>query len=181
MVSWPGRGSSSDSPPAVGRSKLFTAAVAVAIVTATITMVNAAERPIVEEYAIVVSPDVTVTSMDLERVRQLFFFRERFWKPELPVRLLYSESGIAPRSFLLERVYRMDYASLRRLIIEKLYQEEIDLAPKVVASDDVAVAFVAAGSGLIALVHATAARRPDATVIAIDGVLPGAPGYALRR
>ncbi len=42
----------------------------------------------------------------------------------------------------------MDYSDFDGSSSRSLYQEEIDLAPKVVASDDVAVAFVASGRGL---------------------------------
>jgi hypothetical protein len=157
-------------------------AVAMAVACmVTATSAPAEETPVVEEYAIVVSPDVTVTSLSLERVRRLFMFRETYWKPGLPVRLMYSESGVQPHSFLLDRIYRMEFSSLRRLIVEKLYQEDIDLAPKVVPSDEVAIAFVASGKGLIALVRASVAQGANARPVAIDGVPPGAPGYALRR
>jgi len=142
---------------------------------------SAAPAGAVEDYAIVVSPDVPVKGMDLERVRRLFLFRERYWKAGLPVRLLFSESSVEPHSFVLERIYRMDYSALRRLIVEKLYQEEIDLAPKVVATDELAIALVGSGRGLIALVRAGAAQGKNAKIVAIDDILPGASGYALRR
>lgn len=134
-----------------------------------------------EDYAVVVSPDVSVASLDLDQLRRLFLFRERFWKPGMAVTVLLSEDGLRPGSFLLQRLYRMDYASLRRLIFEKLYQQEIDLAPVVVASDEVAVEFVAAGRGLIALVRASALHGRSVKVVAINGALPGAGGYVLRR
>jgi len=155
--------------------------VRTAALAAVIAFAKTAPGAAVEDYVIVVSPDVPVKSVDLERVRRLFLFRERYWKPGLPVKLLLSESGVEPHSFLLDRVYRMDYSGLRRLIVESLYQEAIDLAPKVVASDEVAVAFVGSGRGLIALVRATAAQGGNAKIVAIDDLLPGASGYALRR
>ena len=134
-----------------------------------------------EEYAVVVSPDVPVSNLSMDQLHRLFLFRERYWKPGLAVTVLLSEDGLEPGSFLLEKIYRMDYASLRRLILEKLYQAEIDLAPKVVASDEVAVAFVASGRGLVAFVRANAAHGSSVKVVSIDGVPPGAPGYVLRR
>jgi len=152
--------------------------VLVAIVLASVAAVPAEA---VEDYAIVVSPDVAVTSINVEQLRRLFLFREKYWKPGRPVKLIFSEDGLEPSSFLLERIYRSDYPSLRRLIVEKLYQDEIDLAPKVVATDEVAAAFVASGRGLIALVRANAVHGTNAKVVAIDGILPGASGYALRR
>jgi hypothetical protein len=184
MVSWSKPRSSSSALSVFRRgARIATVLAAAMAMTAmlVVTPVGAEAPPLVEEYAIIVSPDVTVKSMSLERVRRLFLFRERYWKPGLQVKLIFSEDGVEPQSFLLERIYRMDYSSLRRLIVEKLYQEEIDLAPKVVASDEVAVAFVASGRGLIALVRASAARGSHAQIVPIDGNVPGAPGYALRR
>lgn len=184
MVWWSRPRSSSSPPPAHRWGARFATPIAAAATMIAMMAVGTAVAeppPLSEEYAIVVSPDVTVNSMSLERVRRLFLFREKYWKPGHPVKLIFSEGSVEPRSFLLERIYRMDYSSLRRFIVEKLYQEEIDLAPKVVVSDEMAAAFVSSGRGLTALVRATAAREANAKIVAIDGILPGAPGYALRR
>ena len=129
----------------------------------------------------VVSPDVAVSDLSMDQLRRLFLFRERYWKPGSAVTVLYSEDALEPGSLLLEEIYRMDYATLRRFIVEKIYQEEIDLAPKVVASGKLAVAFVASGRGLITLVRASAAQRSSAKIVSVDGHLPGSGGYALRR
>ena len=162
-------------------SRALRATLGGALVAAVIASAAAAPAEAVEDYAIVVSPDVAVKSISVEQLRRLFLFREKYWKPGRPVKLIFSEDDLEPQSFLLERIYRSDYPSLRRLIVEKLYQEEIDLAPKVVATDEVAVAFVASGRGLIALVRANAVHGTNAKLVAIDGILPGASGYALRR
>jgi len=163
------------------RSRAIHATLGGALALAVMASTSAAPPTGSEEYVVIVSPDVPAKSISLERLRRLFQFREKYWKPGLPVRIIFSEEGVGPRSFLLENVYRSDYPALRRFIVEKLYQEEIDLAPKVVASDEVAATFVGSGRGLIALVRATAVRGTGATIVAIDGVLPGAAGYALRR
>lgn len=162
-------------------SRVFRGTLGAVVLAAVTASAAVAPALAVEDYVVVVSPDVSVKSMNLERVRRLFLFRERYWKTGLPVKLIFSESGVEPHSFLLDKIYRMDYSALRRLIVESLYREEIDLAPKVVASDDLAVAFVASGRGLIALVRATAAQGTEAKIVAIDEILPGASGYALRR
>jgi len=141
-----------------------------------------AETPkIVEEYAVIVSPDVPVAGLTLAQVRRMFLFTERYWKSGTPVRVLLSDDGLVSGSFLLETIYQMDPQRLRRYIIEKLYQQEIDLAPKVVGNDDLAVKFVASGSRLIAIVRAEAVKGEQARVLPVDGALPGSPGYALRK
>lgn len=134
-----------------------------------------------EDYAVIVSPDVAVSNLDFDRLRRLFLFREKFWEPGRSVTVLLSEDGLQTGSFLVERIYRMDYPSLKRYIFQKLYQQEIDLAPKVVASDEIAVNFVAAGRGLIALVRFSAVRGQSVKMVSVNGRLPGAEGYVLRR
>jgi hypothetical protein len=134
-----------------------------------------------EEFVVIASPDVPLSGLSLEQLRRVFLFREKYWKPGLPVTVLLTENGLEPGSFLLEHIYRMDYASLRRLIVEKLYQEEIDYAPRVVASDELAVALAASGRGAIAIVRAKAAEGARVKILAVDGLRPGSPGYALRR
>jgi len=138
--------------------------------------------PAEPEYAIVASPDVAVSDLSLDELRRLFRFRRKFWKPSSPVTILLSEDNMQPGSFVLERIYQLpDLASLRRLILEKLYQGQINLAPKIVGSDELAVRFVAAGRGLLAVVRADALNGAGVKILTLDGKLPGSPGYAGRR
>lgn len=96
--------------------------------------------------------------------------------------ILLSENGMEPGSFLLSHVYQVsDKASLRRLILEKLYQGQIDLAPKIVATDELAIRFVAAGRGLLAVVRADRLDGDGVRVLSLDGKLPGSPGYSGGR
>jgi hypothetical protein len=141
---------------------------------------NPAGKP-VEEYAVVVSPDVTSTGVSSSQLRRVFLFTERYWKPGAPIRVLLSDDGLQPNSFLLGTIYKMDYESFHRYVLTKLYQQEIDLAPKVVANDHLAVNFVNSGSRLISIVRADAARDGSARILPVDGKLPGSPGYALRK
>ena len=132
-------------------------------------------------FVVVVSPDVPVSSMSFDDLHRIFLFREQYWKQGHPVRVLFSEDALEPGSLLLERIYRMDFASLRRMILEKLYQGEINMAPKVVAADKLAVEYVGAGQGLIAIVEARSVQGKSVKVVSINGTLPGGDGYALRR
>ena len=69
----------------------------------------------------------------------------------------------------------------RAMIRNKIYAAEIDLAPKVVASERDAIAYVEHGEGVIALVPASLARDAAVRVLKIDGRLPGEPGYPFER
>jgi len=134
-----------------------------------------------EIHAAIVSPDVPVDNLSSEELRRLFLFSRRFWVPGHPATILFSEENLTDDSFMIERIYRMEYPSIRRLILEKLYQSEIDLAPKVVANDSMTVQFVASGSGLVAIVPIDHARRANVKVLTIDGKAPSDEGYPLRR
>ena len=163
-------------------SRIAAALLLVAACSAGLLPVHPAPAtPLEEHFAVVVSSDVPVDSLTLDQLRHLFLFREKYWKHGRPVRIILPETQLEPGSFLLERIYRMDYAALRRLILEKVYQEQIDLAPRVVASDSVALDYVAAGRGLLSLVRFSATNGKVVRMVAIDGVAPGSPTYSLRR
>lgn len=130
---------------------------------------------------VVVSPDVERSELRMDELRRIFLFRQRHWSAGRPVTILYSDSNLEPGSCLLEEIYRMDYPRMRRFILEKLYQGEIDLAPLVMTSDEAVVAAVASGKGLIGLVRRDKAAGADVQVLSINGVPPGADGYPLQR
>ncbi|MBI3449611.1 MAG: hypothetical protein HY049_11940 [Acidobacteria bacterium] len=134
-----------------------------------------------EDYLVIVSPDVPVSNLSVDEVRRIFLFREKYWKAGLQVTIILSDEGLETGSLLLQKVYRMDYVALRRLILERLYQGEIDLAPKVVSSDRVAADYVAAGHGLITIARASAAQKKPVKILSVDGLAAGAPGYPLRK
>ncbi len=134
-----------------------------------------------EAYAVVVSQDVPISNIEIDELKRIFRFKQRFWRAGRPLTLLYSDESLDPGSFLLDRVYGADYGSVRKLILEKLYSGEIDLAPKVVATDDTVVAFVASGSGLIAVVRADAADGNSVKVLTVGGYALGSADYPLRR
>jgi len=138
------------------------------------------EQEAKEGYAVIVSPDVEVDGMTFDELHQIFTLEKQFWGAGRRVKLLLSERDLEPGSFLLARIYRSDYAGLRRLILGKLYQGEIE-QPPMVAANGSTVAYVSHGSGVIAVVPAKELDRKEIKVISIDGKLPGADGYPLAR
>ena len=134
-----------------------------------------------ETYVVVVSPDVAYSDIGIDELRRIYQFKQRFWRAGQPLNLLYSEEDLTPGSFLLDRIYRKDYGDVKKLILQSLYSGEIDLAPKVVATDETAVAFVASGRGLIAVVRADAVGDEPVKVLTVGGRAPDAADYPLRR
>jgi hypothetical protein len=160
------------------RSRL---AVWTALVLTTLVVAMPGLRAEGEAYAVIVSRDVPVSNIEFDELRRIFRFKQHFWRTGQRATLLYSEENLDPGSFLLDRVYAAEYGSVRRLILEKLYSGEIDLAPKVVATDETAVAFVASGSGLIAVVRADAVGAESVKVLTVGGSALGSADYPLRR
>jgi len=159
----------------------FNAPLAIALAIAALVAPTATSAVVEEDYVVVVSPDVPVSDLSLDELRRLFVFRQKFWTASLPVTVLYSDEGLAPGSFLLDRIYRLEHRSLKRLILEKLYSGEIDLAPKVVSTDKAIVDFVGAGQGLIGLVRADVVAGDSVKILTIEGKAPDAEDYPLRR
>ena len=156
-------------------------AVCAALVLATLVVATPELHAEDETHVVVVSPDVPVSNIEIDDLRRIFQFKRRFWRAGRRLTLLYSEENLTSGSFLLDRIYGMDYSSVRRMILERLYSGDIDLAPKVVASDETAVAFVASGSGLIAVVRVDAVGEEPVKVLTVGGMKPDSADYPLRR
>jgi len=160
------------------RSQLGRALTACWLAAATVLGVSP-QRVLARDYAVITNPRVPVDEISSGTLRRLFTLERQFWKPGLPAIPLLPPNGSRTRAFLLSRVIRTDESGLRRMILEKLYRAEIDLAPKVTSEEDDAIAFVASSSGLFALVPATRAKGRPVKVLRIDGKLPGVAGYPL--
>ena len=67
------------------------------------------------------------------------------------------------------------------MILERVFQGRIDLAPKASRSDEESIGFVASARGLISLVSASAQGLNHVRVLRIDGKLPGDHNYPLSE
>jgi hypothetical protein len=130
-------------------------------------------------YAVIASGDVDAGTMSLADVRRIFLLDRRFWKPGKPVVTLMPPNGSSQRAFVLGKLCSLTEPGYRQFVLGKMYRGELDLAPKVVASDEDAAAFVAASRGAIAIVDAEAAHAHECHVLRVAGKLPGDEGYPL--
>ena len=140
---------------------------------------RAAGPPIPAEFAVIASSGVPVDDLTFDELRRVFLFRRSVWRPNQPVNVILPDSGLPARGFLLRHIYRMSDQDLRRFILERIFQAEIDFAPKAVGSDAEAMAFARAGRSIVAVVSAGATLLPDVKVLRIDGKLPREAGYPL--
>ncbi len=129
----------------------------------------------------IASPDVVVEGLSREELERIFLFKRRFWRRSQPIVLLLPADGLPAREFLLEEIWRLSSDEVRRLILEKLFQGELDLAPKSVSSDREAISFVSSARGALAVVSSQAVAGDEVPVLRIDGKLPGERGYPLRH
>lgn len=131
-------------------------------------------------YAVIVSSDVGLVDLSVEELRRILTFKRTFWKTGQAISLLLPGAPLPARTFLLQRMYRMSDDELRRFILERLFQAEIDFAPKVVTSERDAIAFVASGRSQIAIVSSDVQDLSKVKVLRIAGRLPGEAGYPLQ-
>lgn len=153
--------------------------IAAACVGLAILVARPAATPAPAEFALITSGAVPVNDLTLAEVRRIFLFKRTMWRPGMPVNVLLPNAGLPSRAFLLEKIYRMSDQDLRRYILERIFQAEIDFAPKVVASDQEAVSFVKSGRSIVAVVGAGTPGLGDVKVLRIDGKLPREAGYPL--
>ena len=132
-------------------------------------------------YAVIASPTVSVDGLTVEELRNVLLFRKRFWSTGNRVVLLLPASGLDARAYLLTDLYKLSDAGLKRLILEKLFQGEIDVAPRMIESYEQALTLAAATRGALAVVRADAVRAGDVKVLRVNGRLPGEAGYPLSK
>lgn len=132
------------------------------------------------DYAVIASPDVPIDQLTPSDVRRIFMLDRGYWKSGQPIVVLLPPTGSRTRRFLTGHVCGTDDSRLKRTYLEKMYRGEIDLAPKVVDSDQDAISFVSSSRGLVALVPATMVGSAKVRVLSIDGKRPGTSSYPFR-
>ena len=142
---------------------------------------RAPQRGSALDFAVVVNATVPVDDLTLDEVRRIFTLGRRFWQAGRPVLVLLPGEGLPGRRVLLDQVCHLSDAQHRRLILERLYQGEIDAPPKFAGTERETVAFVGATPGMIGIVTAGGPLDAEVKVLRIDGKKPGDPGYPLRR
>lgn len=156
-----------------GRPLLAAAGTAVLLLA---PLARAGER---STFALIASPDVRITDVTIQEARRLLLGERRFWSSGLPVTTLVLGTGNPARRFLLESLFHMSEQSYRRHTLGQLYRGELDYAPKVVGSDAEAIAFVAAGHGVVALVGASSLSTEPVQVLRVGGRSPRDDDYPL--
>ena len=132
-------------------------------------------------YLLVASAGVPVTDVTLADAARMLLGERRFWSSGTPIVVLMPPVDSPARRFMLERLFHMTEQVYRRHTLEQLYRGEIEYAPKVVASHEEALAFLAASHGALTIVPSGSALPAGARALRINGRASDAPGYELVR
>ncbi len=131
------------------------------------------------DVAVVVRPDVPVTSLTFAEVRKLFTGERQFWPSNLRVTLLIRAPSSRERDVVLKSIYQMSEPQFRQYWISKVFRAEAASGPKIVYSSEMATELVGAIPGAVTFVDASKVPK-DLKTLRIDGRLPGEKGYPLR-
>ena len=131
------------------------------------------------EFAVVASPDVSVTNLTIADLRKLFLGDRQFWTPKLRVALLLRAPVARERAAVVWTICKMSEAQFGQHWIGKVMRAECTSSPLQFTSNQQALNLVSNTPGAIAIVNAS--QVPSGTkVLAIEGKLPNQPGYKLQ-
>lgn len=130
------------------------------------------------DIAVIVNPDVQVEDLSFAELRKIMLGDRQFWPSGQKVTLIVAEPVDAGRSVLLDRVYNMSEQQFRQYWIARVFRGEVAEDPKVVISSEGAIEMVSVLGGSIAFVDNRDVPS-GVTILSIDGLRPGEPGYAL--
>ena len=133
-----------------------------------------------QSIAVVVNGSVPVSEVTLGDLNSYFTFARGSWPGGQRVTLFLPAAGSAARRVLLKQVYHQDEAQLRRFLLEKVYQGDIDAQPRVAASDAELVGLIASTPGGLTLLPADIAEAAKMKILKVNGKAPGESGYVLR-
>jgi hypothetical protein len=136
--------------------------------------------PADRSYAVIVSPSVEIDELSVDELRRIFTFKRTHWKSGKAITLLLPGVSLPARRFILDKLYGMSDDELRRFILQRIFQAEIDFAPKVVEVERDAVAFTASGRSVVAIVSSNMPGLERVKVVRINNRMPGDLGYPLQ-
>src|SRR5947209_20494010 len=107
------------------------------------------------DVAVVVRPDLPVTSLSFAEVRKLFTGERQFWPSNLRVTLLIRAPTSRERDVVLKSIYQMSEPQFRQYWISKVFRAEAASGPKIVYSTEMATELVQAIPGAVTFVDAS--------------------------
>jgi ABC-type phosphate transport system substrate-binding protein len=131
------------------------------------------------DIAVVVHPDVPIDNLTVAELRRILLGDREFWTSGVRVALFLRAPVARERDVAIKDVCRMTEAQFRQHWIAKVFRADVQSAPRIVYSDQMAIDQVSRTPGAITFVESTAAVK-GVKVLKIDGRSPGQPGYRVR-
>jgi hypothetical protein len=128
--------------------------------------------------AIIVHPANAMADPTLQQLRGLLSLDRQFWPDGHRVVLFLPPSNSTEKLVLLDRVYEMSDADLRKYWVAQLFRGSIPAIPASLRTSEAIGLAVQQSQGAISAVIAGAVP-PGVRVLKIDGKSPGEPGYPL--
>ena len=131
-----------------------------------------------EPLAVFVHPGNPLKDLSLADLRAIFTLERQFWPERRRIVLVLPRDESPEHALLLEKVYRMPPADLRKYWTGKLFAGEIPSVPSTARTAARAVAFVRATEGAISVAFANEVPQ-GLPILSIDGKKPGETYYPL--
>jgi hypothetical protein len=131
------------------------------------------------EFAVVASPDVPADTLSLVDLRKLFLGDRQFWTSNLRVSLLVRAPVARERAAVVWTICKMSEAQFGQHWIGKVMRADCTNSPRLFQSNLGAIDLVRTMPGAIAIVNAAQVPK-GMKVLAVEGKLPGQPGYKLH-
>jgi len=140
---------------------------------------SAAETTSGSDIAIVVNSDNAVNNLSMTELRRIFRGERQYWSSNSPVVLLMHAPGARERDVILRTVLQMSEEDYTQYWVAKIMRAEASFPPTAVFSYSMVGEGIRGNRGAIGYVVANEVPR-GLTVLQVDGILPGKPGYPLR-
>jgi phosphate transport system substrate-binding protein len=141
---------------------------------------SAGQAPAGDALAIIVHPSNPVSALTTGELRRIFMIEMQTWPHGRKITVVLREKGQPERTDAIRQICGVSEIEYERHVLFQTFRGSISLGPRSIQSATAMIRFIFNAPGAIGYVRAD---QVDGTtkVVAIDGLLPGDAGYALRR
>ncbi|MGH7149510.1 MAG: hypothetical protein ACREIU_02370 [Planctomycetota bacterium] len=162
----------------VGTGSTGTALLGAALLAGLLRVGESKPAAAPEPLAVFVHPGNSLKDLSLADLRAIFTLEKQFWPERRRIVLVLPRDESPEQALLLEKVYRMPSADLRKYWTGKLFAGEIPAVPSTARTAARAAAFVRATEGAISVAFANEVPQ-GLPILSIDGKKPGESNYPL--
>ena len=131
------------------------------------------------DVAVVVNQNTPVENLSMGDLKSTVKGDRQFWRPNQRITILIRAPVAHERDVLLKKVYKMSEAEFKQYWVAKVFRTEAPSGPKVIYSNETALALINSLPGAIAFVDAGQVPK-GVKIVKVDGLLPGSRGYPLN-